>query len=106
MGDQKRLNLHSKLVSILGSEQVYFQPPESVKMQYPAIVYSRRSGYSMNADDRVYKFNQSYDVTYISRDPDDGFVDRFMHELPSIRYDRHFTSNGLHHDNFFIYDPD
>lgn len=103
MSDSKRLELHQRLVEVLGTEHAYFQPPENVKMVYPAIVYSRRTGYSTNADDRVYRFSQAYDVTYISKDPDDGFVRRFMDAFPKARYDRHYTSGNLHHDNFFIY---
>ena len=36
-----RYELHEFLCEILGSRNVYFQPPESVKMKYPAIVYER-----------------------------------------------------------------
>lgn len=35
-----RLNLQTFLEEILESRNVYFQPPESVKMKYPAIVYA------------------------------------------------------------------
>ena len=35
-----RLELQNKLEELLGSRHVYFQPPESVKMEYPAIKYS------------------------------------------------------------------
>ena len=38
-----RLELQSKLEEILGSRQVYYQPPETVKMEYPAIVYRQNS---------------------------------------------------------------
>ena len=35
----RRNDLQKLLVEVLGSKNVYFQPPESVKMKYPAIVY-------------------------------------------------------------------
>ncbi len=35
------LNYRLFLVSLLGSDNVYFQPPPTVKMQYPCIVYKR-----------------------------------------------------------------
>lgn len=103
MSDAKRIELQVKLEEILGSNHVYFQPPENVRMVYPAIVYSRRTGYSFNADDVNYKFFQAYDVTYISKDPDDGFIDIFMKCMNTARYDRHYISENLHHDNFFVY---
>ena len=34
-----RLDLQKLLVELLGSDNVYFQPPPSVQMNYPAIVY-------------------------------------------------------------------
>ena len=37
----RRLLFHEVLCEVLGSRNVYFQPPESVKMCYPAIVYAR-----------------------------------------------------------------
>ena len=35
-----RLDLQALLEDLLGSRNVYYQPPESVKMNYPAIVYA------------------------------------------------------------------
>ena len=35
-----RLELHEIFCDILGSRNAYFQPPASVKMNYPAIKYS------------------------------------------------------------------
>ena len=35
-----RLDLQTFLEELLESKNVYFQPPESVKMKYPAIVYA------------------------------------------------------------------
>ena len=35
-----RLDLQALLEDLLGSRNVYYQPPESDKMNYPAIVYA------------------------------------------------------------------
>lgn len=50
-----RLELQSELEKILGSRNVYFQPPASVKIKYPAIVYSRKSIDNNFANNTVYK---------------------------------------------------
>ena len=34
-----RLELHALLVELLGSTNVYYEPPETLKMSYPAIRY-------------------------------------------------------------------
>ena len=40
--EERRIQLHEKLCSILGSRNVYYDPPENVKMQFDCIVYSLR----------------------------------------------------------------
>ena len=69
-----RLNLQTELETILGSRNVYYQPPESVKMKYPAIVYSRKNIDNIFADDTVYTQNHAYELTVIDPNPDSEIV--------------------------------
>ena len=55
-----RLELHEILCEVLGSRNTYFQPPESIKMNYPAIVYSRNNIDNTFADNDVYMQSYSY----------------------------------------------
>lgn len=98
-----RLELQSELESVDGVSAVYFQPPESVKMEYPCIVYSVRSGDSIYADDGTYRYDKGYDVTVIDRDPDSRIPDLIATTFPYCRYDRHYVSDNLHHDVFVIF---
>lgn len=100
--DNKRSDFHRKIVEVFGNSNVYFQPSENVKLTYPCVIYDRVTGNTRYADDNPYIFKQIYDVTYISRDPDDGMVSKFMTSFPGIRYDRHFVSDNLHHDTFRV----
>lgn len=97
-----RLKLHELLCEALGSRQVYFQPPESVKMKYPAIVYSRNRIDNEYADDDVYMQSPSYSITVIDKNPDSEIVER-VSRLPMCRFDRHFTADNINHDTFTIY---
>jgi hypothetical protein len=97
-----RLELHEVLCEILGSRNVYFQPPESVKMQYPAIVYSRRSIDNIHANNSVYMQNNSYELTLIHRDPDNDIVEK-LSKLPTCKFDRHFVSDNLNHYTYTLY---
>ena len=97
-----RLELHEILCDILGSRHVYFQPPSSVKMVYPAIVYSRNSIGNDFANDLVYKQSLGYTVTVIDEDPDSNVVEKIS-RLPMCRFDRHFTSDNLNHDVITLY---
>lgn len=98
----KRLELQTMLEEILGSRNVYFQPPANVHMKYPAIVYTRSNIRNNFAGNDVYKQSFFYEVTVIDYDPDSAIV-KAISKLPKIRYDRHFTSDNLNHDVFTIY---
>lgn len=98
----KRLDLQAMLEELLGSEEVYFQPPASVKMQYPAIVYSRSNIVNEHADDSVYRQLPAYEVTVIDRDPDSEIVFK-VSRLPYCRFDRHYTADNLNHDTFTLH---
>lgn len=97
-----REKLQALLEDILGSRQVYFQPPESVRMSYPAIVYNRRPINNTFANDAVYKQANSYDITVIDKDPESGIVIK-LSQLPLCRHDRHFKADNLNHDVFTLY---
>lgn len=98
----RREELHEILCESLGSRNVYFQPPESIKMQYPAIVYSRDDIDNNFANNSVYMQSLAYSVTVIDSDPDSEVVDR-VSKLPRCQYDRHYKSDNLNHDIFTIY---
>lgn len=97
-----RLDLHEELCKILGSRNVYFQPPVSVSMKYPAIVYERDNIRNSHADDGVYKQSLVYSVTVIDFDPDSEIVDKIS-KLPKCSFSRHFTSDNLNHYVFTLY---
>lgn len=97
-----RLDLQTELEELLGSRNVYYQPPASVRMKYPAIVYSRSDIDNNYADDTVYMQSHFYEVTVIDEDPDSEIVEA-VSKLPTCRFSRHFTSENLNHDTFIIY---
>ena len=65
-----RTDLHQELVSVLGSNHVYFQPPETAKIIYPCIVYNLSSADQRYADNRLYKKRDRYEITIITKDAD------------------------------------
>ena len=101
--ERRRLELHSKLVEILGNKgKVYFQPPESIKIEYPAIIYERNAMPRIHASNNVYAFGVEYSVTVIDKDPDSPIVDKIS-RFPTARFSRHFVSDNLNHDIFMIH---
>lgn len=97
-----RLELHSVLQELLGSSNVYYQPPESIKMQYDAIRYSKKTIDSKYANDRKYSMMDCYEVIVISRLPDNPVIKKLL-SLPYCSYDRHYVADNLHHDVLTIY---
>ena len=95
----QRLKIQKILEGILESKEVYFQPPENVRMKYPCFVYSLSGSESIYADDLRYYNSNRYTVTYITRNPDDGMYEKIM-SLTNWRFDRPYTSDGLHHFTF------
>lgn len=107
MGQRK--NLHQILTDIMvdlfgssASGQVYFQPPETIRMTYPCIVYERDTGDTQFADNAPYIHKLRYTVTVIDRDPDSEIPGKVA-LLPMCIFDRHFTTDYLHHDVYKIY---
>ena len=97
-----RLSLHKTFEDILGSKNVYFQPPASVFMKYDAIVYSKKDVYTTHANNSTYNQTNCYEVTVIYRDPDSDITKKLL-ALPMCSFDRHFTSDNLNHDVLTIY---
>lgn len=98
----RRLELHKLLCEILGSRNVYFQPPSNIKMQYDAIVYSRKSIDNSHANNNVYKQDDAYELIVIHEDPDSD-IPRKISLLPRCRFDRSYTADNLNHDVFTLY---
>ena len=97
-----RLELHEKLTNILGSKNVYFQPPASVLMKYDAIRYSLKQIENVHANNVVYNQYDCYEIIVIYKDPDSD-LPRKISQLPKCRFDRHYTTDNLNHDVFTLY---
>ena len=87
---------------ILGSDNVYFQRPSSVVMQYPAIKYELNDISMDYADDRPYTTAKRYSVTIIDKNPDSILPD-LMTALPFCSFDRFYTADNLNHWVFNLF---
>lgn len=96
-----RFELQAMLEEILGSRNVFFQPPENLKMSYPAIVYSRARIRNTHADNEVYRQNDCYEIIVIDKNPD-SVITRKISRLPRCSFDRHFVTENLGHDVFTL----
>ena len=92
----RRLSLQEILVNILGSNNVYFQPPETIRLQYPCIIYERSDINKKYADNRAYMSMVRYSLTLITRSPESDLVKAIL-ELPYCSYDRYYAADTLNH---------
>lgn len=97
-----RLLLQSDLERILGTRNVYFQPPESIKLKYPAIVYQLSGMDIQYSNDGVYKTKKAYTLILIDPNPDTPLVD-VMKMMPLCRFNTFYQADNLNHYVFSIY---
>lgn len=97
-----RLELNALLKTILGSDSVYFQPPASIKMTYPCIVYQRDYVKTVFANNSPYLHKNRYKITVIDKDPD-SLIPAKIGDLMLCTFDRRYTSDNLNHDVYTLY---
>lgn len=98
----RRIELQELLEKLLGSENVYFQPPANMKMQYDCIRYSRIKIKPDYADNIPYNLHDCYQVIAIYKDPDSDLPHKIA-MLPMCSHNSHYTADNLNHDVFTLY---
>ena len=105
--ESKRLELHETLCGIInitepnGDRHVYFQPPESVQMKFPAIRYELDDIDIKHANDRLYLKTPGYSVTLIDTKPNSRYVDLIL-DIPRCRFVTSYRADNLNHFKFHI----
>lgn len=97
-----RVDLQRELETLLGSRNVYYQPPETIKMMYPAIRYKKSDIDIKHANDKPYINKKKYEIIVIDRNPDNPVIDKIL-ALPMSAYDRWYTADNLNHDVITLY---
>lgn len=90
------------LEELLGSDNVYYQPPDGLMMKYPAIRYSKSNIQGDFANNARYSKRTRYELILIDRDPDNPAIDELL-KLPYCTHDRWYAADGLNHDAFTLY---
>ena len=98
----RRLELQDIFCDILGSSNVHYQPPNNIKMNYPAIVYKLADIKPNYANDGVYLSHTRYMATFIAKEPDNDVVYKIVN-LPTARFIRMYTEENLYHYVYELY---
>lgn len=97
-----RIELQEALEDFLGSHNVWYQPPETIKLKYPCIIYEMSRISQVYADNISYLKNKEYSVTIIHRDADSTLPDDILDYFQGISFDRSYRADNLYHEVFTI----
>ena len=92
-----RLKLHEELCELQGNSNVYFNPPETVKLKYRCIVYSRIGIDRIAANNRTYHTTNEYQLVVIDTTPDSTLPDELMSYFPMCTFVRQYVADNLYH---------
>jgi hypothetical protein len=98
-----RLILQAMLEEILGSRNVYFNPPADVRMKYDAIRYELSGKDLKRANNKIYKITNQYDGVIITRNPDTDIPDKLLSHFEMCSFGRPYTADNLNHYPFTLY---
>lgn len=98
-----RLELHEEFVTLLGSRNVYYRPPASVKMKYDAIRYDLAGKDLKRANDKIYQSMNRYDGVVITLDPDSPLPDTILNHFQMCSFGSPYIADNLNHFPFTLY---
>lgn len=98
-----RLELQSELEELLGSKNVYFNPPETLKMKYPCIRYSLENPYTRHANNNVYMLVHKYEGVIIDRNPDSIIAESMLNAFQMCSLGSPYPADNLNHFPFTLY---
>lgn len=101
MGKSERLKLHSSLIEIC--PDVYFQPPSSVTLAYPCIVYNRTGIDKDNANNKTYIMSSVYSIVVMDRDPDSEIPEDILNRFTMSSVGTTYVSDNIHHTPITLY---
>lgn len=86
----------------LGIENIYFQPPTTLEIKYPCIVYKIDDLVTKAANNRPYSLKTRYQLTLIHANPDNDIKEKLA-MLPLCEFDRSYSADKHMHYIFNLY---
>lgn len=106
----RRLDLQHKLEDVYtdatkksSRDKVYYQPPASIRLTYPCLIYKMINLPVETANNYPYKVEHAYELTVIDSDPNSALREAIV-RLQKCRFVRSYESDNLHHYVFYIFD--
>lgn len=94
--EKDRLKLHTILSGYIKDTPQY-QPPGTLYLQYPSLVYHVIDIETDYANNEIYSATIVYEVTYISRDVTDNTPFQMIAEIPYTTFSNAYVVDKLNH---------
>jgi len=95
-------DVRTTLMNVTGATNVYYQPPPTLKMQYPCIIFEKSDEQFKHADNSVFNRMIEYQAKVVYSDPDCPIIEQ-MSKVRYCRFDRHYKADGMYHDVYSLY---
>lgn len=103
----RRLEFDQELRAIqeenLGYQHTYFEPTESARLKYDAVVYKKTDMNVRRADNKSYSVRDGYLVTVISKDPETPVPHAIQWHFSRCSPGKSFVRDNLYHFPFTIF---
>lgn len=104
----QREYIDTLLRSLTGVNKVYFQPPATVSLKYPCVIYTFSNYERWFADDKALFSWPEYEVTLIDRDPESEIhrqimlLDQDSGNNCYVSFQRFYTADNLNHWSYRV----
>ena len=97
--------LRDQLYLVNNTKNVYYNPPSSIKMEFPCFRFELNNVDVKHADNKAYARKKRWAVTYISRNVEDiEIVSEQMFDIfQYCNFDTSFRADNLNHAVFNLY---
>lgn len=98
-------DVRDKLYLVNNTQNVYYDPPDSIRMEYPCFRFESNNYNVTHADNKAYIKKPRWTVTYITRDVEEieTIADQMLDIFQYCNFDTSFRSDNLEHAVFNLY---
>lgn len=98
-------DLRDHLYLIHNTENVYYDPPESIRMDFPCFRFELNNIDVKHADNKAYAKKPRWAVTYITRDLEEieEVAEEMLEHFQYCNFDTSFRADNLQHAVFNLY---
>lgn len=98
---ESRMRVHNILNEV--ADNVYFQRPSNTQLKLPYIVYNLSSAVSTMADNELYKRSLMFNITVVTKDPDDELPSKVHKALKNAEWTNTIVVDRTYNHYFQMY---